>query len=345
MDLPPVSWIGSMAFLCVIQLFMLIQREEFNLKLVGEIDRHKLTERALRSSKQRYELAAKGANDGLWDWDLKTHQVYFSPRWKIMLGYGDNDLTENPNEWFNLIHSEDVDEVKAAIQAHLRGENPNFQCEFRMRHKDGSHRHVLSRGLAVKGVDGEYHRMAGSITDISERKEHEETLIYNTFHDHLTKLPNRHLFMDRVGHVLELSIRAGRKDENSFVVMIMDIDKFKVVNDSMGHFFGDQLLVAISQRLKKTIRQVDTIARIGGDEFAFLFEGIKTTREIPRCTNELLAVMAKPFSIENKEVYVSASIGVVFGAGEYIRPEDMWRDADIAMYYAKSKGGGQLQNI
>src|SRR5213082_1301762 len=232
---------------------------------------HKRAQEALRESEERYALAARGANDGLWDWNLLDNAVYFSARWKAMLGFQDNEIGTNPEEWLERIHDADRERVKDEIAAHQKGSTPHFESEHRMLHKDGTFRWMLSRGLAVNGASGVPLRMAGSQTDITEGK----------VSDPLTGLPNRLLFIDRLGRLIK---HAKRRKDYLFAVLFLDLDGFKMINDSLGHLMGDQLLLAVATRLEKCLRSSDTVARLGqgftmarlgGDEFTVLLDDLK----------------------------------------------------------------------
>jgi len=335
----PSSWVGSILVVLSILFIILNQRESFFQQLRIEIDHHKSTEQALRVSEQRYALAAKAANDGLWDWDIIVNTVYFSTRWKSMLGYDEDDIGQSPDDWFELVHIEDVDRLKTAIETHFAGSSSHFECEFRMRHKQDYYRWVICRGMAVKNDEGENIRMAGSITDVSERKSYEDQLLHDAFHDQLTSLPNRFLFVDRLQHLLLLS----KKSKQPFAVMLLDIDRFKVINDSLGHLFGDEVLIAIAKRLEQVLTQGDTLARFGGDEFTLLLESIDSRDSIIKYAEKINDILAEPFLLKGKEIHTHSSVGLVFGPGEYKDAEHIIRDVDIAMYKAKSHGGGRYQ--
>ncbi|MDQ3814282.1 MAG: diguanylate cyclase, partial [Armatimonadota bacterium] len=293
------------------------------------------SQRAIEASEERYALAAQGANDGLWDWNVKTDEIYYSPRWKSMLGYAENEIGASPDEWFNRIHPEDAKRVQAEMAAHRAGQKSHFESEYRMRHRDGTYLWVLTRGLAVRDATGTAYRMAGSQSDITERKVAEDKLLHNAFYDALTGLPNRALLMDRLGHALQ---RTKRKPDYLFAVLFMDLDRFKVINDSLGHLVGDQLLVAVARRLRTCLRPTDTIARLGGDEFTILLDDIRNADDAILVADRIQHELRLPFSIEHKEVFTGASVGIALSASGYVRAEDLLRDADTALYQAKSQG-------
>jgi diguanylate cyclase (GGDEF)-like protein/PAS domain S-box-containing protein len=300
---------------------------------------HKRAQEALRESEERYALAARGANDGLWDWNLADNVVYFSARWKAMLGFQDNEIGTNPEEWLERIHDADRDRVKEEIATHQKRLTPHFESEHRMLHKDGTFRWMLSRGLAVHDALGTPLRMAGSQTDITEGK----------VSDPLTGLPNRLLFIDRLGRLIK---HGKRRKDYVFAVLFLDLDGFKMINDSLGHLIGDQLLLAVATRLEKSLRSSDTVARLGqgftmarlgGDEFTVLLDDLKDPSDASRAAERLMKELTAPFIIAGKEVFTSVSIGIALSSPNYEEPEDMLRDADTAMYRAKSSGKARFE--
>ena len=303
--------------------------------IARDITERRRTERALRGSEERYALAARGANDGLWDWDLQSGKVYYSPRWKAMLGYSDGDLHGEPDDWFGRVHPQDLERLKSQIADHLDGPSSHFQNEHRILHKDGSYRWVLCRGVAERDGKGQATRMAGSQTDISERKRAEERLTHDAFHDVLTGLPNRSLFTSLLDRCIA---RLKRRYDYRFAVLFLDIDRFKVINDSLGHMVGDQLLVAASKRLASCLRPGDTVARLGGDEFTILLDDIIDEKDAIRVAERIQAELMAAFKIGSNEVFTSASIGIALSGPAYRRPEEILRDADTAMYRAKAGG-------
>jgi diguanylate cyclase (GGDEF)-like protein/PAS domain S-box-containing protein len=305
-----------------------------------EITERQRVEDALRESEERYALAVRAANDGLWDWNLKTNQIYFSPRWKHMLGYSDQEISDNPNEWFNRVHPDDVAQLRTNISAHIKGLSAHFECEYRIQHSNGSYRWVLSRGMAVFGEDKNAYRLAGSQTDVTLRKQAEIRLLHDALHDSLTELPNRALFIDRLNHVIE---RSKRDNSRIYAVLFLDLDRFKDVNDSLGHLTGDQLLIATAHLLQSILRPMDTVARLGGDEFVILLEEIKDVSDVTRVADRIQKKLMMATLLPNHTIFMSASMGIVLSTTGYDRPEDILRDADTAMYQAKENGRSRYE--
>jgi diguanylate cyclase (GGDEF)-like protein/PAS domain S-box-containing protein len=285
---------------------------------------------ALRESEERYSLAARGANDGLWDWDLKTGRVYFSPRWKSMLGLTEDEVSDQPEEWLGRVHPEDLPRLERDLAAHLEGRTPHFENEHRLIHKDGGLRWILTRALAVQDGNGRPCRLAGSQTDTTGRK----------VYDGLTGLPNRVLFRDRLASSLA---RAKRHSGHLFAVLFLDLDRFKLVNDSLGHTAGDQLLIEVARRLEGCVRMGDTIARLGGDEFAILLEEVRDVSDATRVAARIHAALSAPCDLGGRQVFTSASVGIALSVTGYESPEGVLQDADTAMYRAKSLGTARYE--
>jgi diguanylate cyclase (GGDEF)-like protein/PAS domain S-box-containing protein len=294
---------------------------------------------ALRESEERYARAARGANDGLWDWDLEKSVIYYSPRWKQMLGYQDGEIGQRPDEWLCRVHPNDFPLLQAAVAAHCRRETPQLDCEHRVHCKDGTYRWMLSRGLAVWNENGEAIRIAGSQTDITAAK----------VADPLTGLPNRLLFMDRLERRIELSKRGPGRE---FAILLLGLDRFKNVNDSLGHLAGDKLLKALAERLRVGLRAADTVARLqedcgvarlSGDEFAVLLDEIRQGVDAVSVAERIGAAIRSPFPLNGTEVFVTASIGIAGSANGYEGAEDMIRDADTALHCAKAAGRSRFE--
>ncbi|HYQ70969.1 MAG TPA: EAL domain-containing protein [Gammaproteobacteria bacterium] len=309
-----------------------------NKRLREELTEHQRTAEALRASDERYQLAVRGANVGIWDWEITQGTIYFSPRWKAMLGE-DEDLTLTDVEgWFARIHPEDIAAFRAALDAHLRQGTAHFEQEHRIRHRSGEYLWVITRGLALWDDAGQPYRLAGSQVDVTARRQAEEQIRHDAVHDALTQLPNRTLFMDRLNH---LQAQAQRHRQQ-FAVLFLDLDRFKLINDSLGHLVGDQLLVEVARRLQQATRKTDTLARLGGDEFILLLENILHPEDAIHAAEQLLACFEHPFFLEGQHIYTNASIGIALSSGRHL-PEELLRSADTAMYRAKGRGKGCYQ--
>jgi diguanylate cyclase (GGDEF)-like protein/PAS domain S-box-containing protein len=312
-------------------------------ELEQEVQERRRVEAALRESEERYALAAQGANDGLWDWDLEKNELYLSPRWKEMLGYDETELSSSPHEWFERVHPDDLMKLQEALGTHPASGScagAHFQIEHRMRHRDGTYLWMLGRGIELCDEEGRAVRIAGSLTDVTERKKVEGQLLHDAFHDPLTGLANRALFLDRLG--LSLA-RAKRRQDFHFAVLFFDLDRFKLINDSLGHLIGDRVLIAGGRRLETCVRPGDTVARLGGDEFAVLLDDLRNPSDVEMITRQIEERLAAPLQLDSNEIYVSASIGIAFGSGGYERPEEILRDADAAMYRAKALGRARYE--
>jgi diguanylate cyclase (GGDEF)-like protein/PAS domain S-box-containing protein len=302
----------------------------------------------LRRSEERYALAAHGANDGLWDWDGASGRLYLSPRWKSILGYGDDELVSDRSVWLARVHPDDRKGLLRAMKVALSERQSHVEHEYRMTHKDGRWIWVLSRGVVVFDDAGRAMRFAGSQTDVTARKEAEENLRRSALHDALTGLPNRALLLER----LDRSI-AGAYDgahdgahhdpEARFGVLFLDLDHFKTLNDSLGHLVGDQLLIQIAQRLCACLRAADTVARLGGDEFAIIVARLDSDQAAALIAERVQDALRAPFQIGEHRVFTSASVGIALSSEKYRRAEDFLRDADTAMYRAKSQGRARHQ--
>ena len=288
---------------------------------------------ALRASEERYALAANGTNDGLWDWQITTGEAYFSPRWKAMLGLDADEKTDSIDDWLDRIHDDDRNGVENELQAHLNGELPHFEAELRMQCMDKSYRWMLCRGMAIRNNAGTATRIAGSLTDITEGK----------VADALTGLPNRLLFCDRLQRTID---RFSRKSLDKFAVMYLDLDNFKLVNDSLGHEAGDQLLIAIARRLEGCLRSCESIvARFGGDEFTILLERLGSAADAEKVAHRVIDAITAPITLRNgREIFAGASIGISHVQDRTnVKVDDLLREADTAMYEAKMTGKSQYK--
>ena len=426
-----------------------------------QVAEHRRTGQALRESEERFELAMQGANDGLWDWDMKTDSVYFSPRWKSMLGYEDHEIANKFEEWHERVHPDDIEQAMKDIQDNVENKTPEYVNTHRMRHKDGDYRWILARGRVIRDENGSASRMVGTHVDITDRKAAEDKLrqaaalfenttesvmvvdskadivvvnpaftettgytqdevvgkslsiLYPEYHksrsyaevwetvlaagrwqgeiwgrrsggklfpqwlnisgvsdngneissyvivfsditsikdsqaqlevlahhDSLTGLPNRVLFNERLHHALQ----RARRENTGAAVLFIDLDRFKTINDSLGHAAGDQLLESVAKRLRETVRDEDTIARLGGDEFTILLEDAGSAQAIGAVAQKILETISRRLDLHGHEVHVSGSVGISMYPEDGEDVTTLLKNADNAMYRAKEQGRNNYQ--
>jgi len=311
--------------------------------------------RQLAERDQLFQLISENAADMIALVDGDGRRLYNSPAYLRVLGYSTEDLKATSS--IEQIHPDDRQRVaQAAEKARLSGHGERM--EYRVRHKDGSWRTLESTASPIRDAKGKADKLVIVNRDITERKRAEEMLAHNAFHDGLTNLPNRALFLDRLQHALTLS---KRHPNYKFAVLLIDVDEFKIVNDSLGHSAGDELLIQIAQRLRESVRRVDTVsrprvaevsgklandgnlARLGGDEFTILLDDIRDPIEAVRVAERIQADLASPFVINQEEIVISASIGIASSTSPHTQAEDLVRDADIAMYRAKRAGKARCE--
>ena len=305
-----------------------------------DITERRRAEEQLRESEERYAVAARGTNDILWDWNLVTNALYLSPRWDDLLGIALVESGESPERWLGRVHPDDLEDLQVQIAAHLQTASSHLTHQHRIIHSDGSDRWVLCRGFAVRDKQGNATRIAGSMTDITERKRMEDRLSYDAMHDGLTGLPNRTFFTKMVTRAIR---RAERDLQKSYAVLFVDIDRLKSVNDAMGHSCGDGLLKVTAQRLEACVRPGDIVARLGGDEFTVLLEEVSSVDEVATAAERVVVALQQPCTILGQEVVSSASVGVAVSEPAYERAEEVIRDADLAMYRAKQRGKARYE--
>jgi len=334
-----------------------------NVDLLNEIKQlnsnleHRVKEKTLElfESEERFNLAMQGANDGLWDVDLLSRKVYFSPRWKAMLGYEEDEIGCSAREWINRLHPEEKRQVVKRIRDHCAGKTEYYESVHRVRHRNGYYLWVLDRGRAVYNHDGGIYRMVGTQVDITEQKKLEEKfkaaniklkheakerqlaqeeLAYLAKHDPLTDLPNRTLFFEQ----LEKALRNAELEGDAIAVLLVDLDNFKHVNDTLGHPAGDVLLKDVAKRLTSIVNRNYFLSRFGGDEFLVILEGCSDTFLIDAYAREIVDLLSKPFYLGDQEIVIGCSIGITIYPDHGIEPNKLIQDADIAMYHAKEEG-------
>ena len=310
------------------------QLEAANQELKHEINERKQVAKMLKDSEEKLESILNSLEEVVWSADIQTRQLIFlNPAAQKVYGRSLDELLANPQLRLETIHPQDRHLVERTL---LASELPkNIDIEYRIVQPDGKVRWVWERSRLVYDAQGIASRQDGIICDITERKLVEARLSYEAKHDSLTGLPNRLNFIERVEQALEKS-----KSERHylFAVLFIDLDRFKVVNDSLGHLLGDELLITVAEILQSCIRSQDFVARLGGDEFTILLDAIQTVEDAKFIAKRIHKKLAAPFELNNHIIFTSASIGIVVGDAKYEAGADILRNADIAMYSAKSSG-------
>lgn len=311
-----------------------LELQDKNNALSNEIGVRRLMETALRKSEERFELAMRGANDGVYDWNLQSNEIYFSPRWKRMLGYEDHELPNEFSTWESLIDDKDRERSWEMLTDYINGRRDNFHIEFKMQHKDGHWVDILSRAFLVRDAQGNAIRTVGTHVDISEKKRQEAHILRQAHYDGLTGLPNRFLAMDRLAQLL----KEASRDVSKVAILFLDLDGFKRVNDTLGHETGDRLLVQAAERLQSVVREGDSVCRLGGDEFIVLLRNLGELTNARTVASSLISQFRHPFSLDERELVVTTSIGIAVYPSDGITPTELLRNADTAMYHSKEQG-------
>lgn len=318
-----------------------------------DVTERKKAQAALQESEYRWKFALEGAGDGLWDWNVVDGTVFFSKRWKEMLGFAEDEIGNSLDEWAKRIHPDDKAETLATVQAYLDGRTPVYHSEHRVSCKDGSWKWILDRGMVVsRSQDGKPLRMIGTHADITERKNAEEQIHSLAFYDTLTLLPNRRMLNDRTNQAMASSKRSGRY----CAMLFIDLDNFKPLNDRYGHAVGDLLLKEVAHRISSCVREMDTVARFGGDEFVVMLSELdadkaESTAQAGIVAEKIRIILAEPYVLKFQqegdaettiEHRCTSSIGVALFIDHEASPEEVLKWSDIAMYQAKEGGRNRV---
>lgn len=282
-------------------------------------------------------LAAAGASDALWCWDLVEDSFVVSKRYREVLRIGKHPLTGKPQDWFGRIHARQLDRVQRVVDRYNADGRGVLEVEHQMRHGGGGWLWVYVRAELHRDESGKPRFLAGSLSDITAQKAHEQRLLHEALHDALTGLPNRTFFVNQLEHQLA---RSRRTPNHRFSVLFLDLDRFKVINDGHGHLVGDRLLKALAERLASAGGQDQVVARIGGDEFTILLVGVASRQRALEIARRVAAELRAPVVLDGLELFTSASVGIAMSDPNYQRADDLLRDADTALYAAKRNGGG-----
>jgi diguanylate cyclase (GGDEF)-like protein/PAS domain S-box-containing protein len=306
------------------------------LAIIRDVTERKGVEKAIKASEERFRSLVQNTSDIITILDADGTIDYISPAVERVTGYKPEE--QIGTDAFRPVHPDDREQALSIFAEVLKSPGLHPPLEFRMPHKDGSWRyleHVVNNLLEDPAVRG----VVVTSWDVTERKALEEQLRHQAFHDPLSGLPNRALFMDRLEHAF---VRANRRGDK-IAVLFTDLDNFKVINDSLGHEVGDQLLVAVAERIKHCLRPEDTAARLGGDEFTILIEAVDSMTDAVRVAERIAEILQPPFALDQHEVFSTTSIGIALSSPLQKQPADLLRHADLAMYRAKHKGKARYE--
>jgi diguanylate cyclase (GGDEF)-like protein/PAS domain S-box-containing protein len=292
------------------------------------------------SDVERRALALTGAGDLIWDWDVSADKIYTSPETEHLLGFKRGTLEGAAAAWLDVLHPLDRDRFRAALDNAIEQRRGRLHQDFRLRASDGHYVWLSLKARPVVGSDGEVVRLVGTLTDVTDFKNSEERLLFDAVHDNLTGLPNRELFIDR----MESTFAFAKSDPNlKPSVVVIDIDRFKQVNDSVGMAVGDSILLTIARRLSRLLKPQDTLARLSGDQFALILMSERESTRVVGFAETMRRALRAPIAFNDREIFLTASIGLALPDQQSMRPEEVLKDAELAMYHAKRIGGDRIE--
>ena len=292
------------------------------------------------SDVERRALALTGAGDMIWDWDVSSDRVYTSPETEVLLGLKRGALEGPASRWLEVLHPLDRDRFRASLDSVLEQRRGRLVQDFRLRTPDGNYLWFALKTRPVVGSDGEVVRLVGTLTDVTEFKTAEERLLHDAVHDNLTGLPNRQLFIDRLEAVLGF---AKADPAMKCTVVVIDLDRFKQVNDSVGMAIGDSILLTLARRLSRLLKPQDTLARLAGDQFAMIILSEREPTRLVAFAETVRKTLRAPITFNDREIFLTASIGLALSDSQTHRTEELVKDAELAMYHAKRIGGDRIE--
>ncbi|MGZ3295065.1 MAG: putative bifunctional diguanylate cyclase/phosphodiesterase, partial [Xanthobacteraceae bacterium] len=292
------------------------------------------------SDVERRALALTGAGDMIWDWDVSADKVFTSPETEALLGLKRGSLEGPAAGWLEVLHPLDRDRFRAVLDSVLEQRRGRLSQDFRLRTPDGHYLWFALKARPVVGSDGEVVRLVGTLTDVTEFKNAEERLLHDAVHDNLTGLPNRELFLDRLESVLAF---AKADPAIKPTVIVIDLDRFKQVNDSVGIAVGDSILLTLARRLGRLLKPQDTLARLAGDQFALILLSERESERIIALAETLRKGLRAPITFNDRELTLAASMGIALSDGQPHRADEVLKDAELAMYHAKRIGGDRIE--
>jgi len=289
---------------------------------------------------QRRALALIGSGDIVWDWDVARDRIYTGNEAEDLLGLRRGSLEGAARDWLEILHPGDRDRFKATLDMAVELRRGRIAQDFRLRSEDGHYHWFHLRARPVLGSDGEVVRCVGTLLDVTDERSAEERLLHDAVHDNLTGLPNRELFIDRLNAAIT---RTTTENASRPSVFVLNIDRFKQVNDSFGHAVGDSILLTVARRLARLIKVQDTLARLSGDQFAFLLLSENQPERVAAFAESVRRTLRAPITLGEKEIFLTASIGIAIFDGKQTEPEEMIKDAEIGMFHAKRLGGDRIE--
>ncbi len=297
-------------------------------------------QQGLFTDMERQAMALAGSGDTVWDWDVARDRVVTIPDMSPQLGLSPGALSGAARTWLPRIHTDDRDRFRTTLDVLLEHRKGRLNHQFRLRAEDGHYHWMALRARPVLGSTGEVIRCVGTIIDVTEQKNSEDRLLHDAVHDNLTGLPNRQLFLDRLGTVIGLAEQSPNVRPTVFMI---DLDRFKQVNDRLGMSVGDTILLAVTRRLKRLLKPHDTLARISGDQFGLVLVSEQDPAKVAAIAEAISKAIAAPIDFANQEIRLSASIGLVTWVETNAVPEELMKDAELAMFQAKRFGGNRIE--
>ena len=291
------------------------------------------------SDVERRALALTGSGDLIWDWDVSADKVFTSPETESLLGLKRGTLEGPAAKWLEVLHPLDQDRFRAALDSVLDQRRGRLVQDFRLRTPDGHFMWFALKARPVVGSDGEVSRVVGTLTDVTEQKNAEERMLHDSVHDNLTGLPNRKLFIDRLGAVANF---AKTMPNLRPTLMVIDLDRFKQVNDSVGIAVGDSILLTLARRLTRILKPQDTLARLAGDQFGLILMSEQDPARITAFAETIRKTIRAPIAFNDREIFLTASIGLALSDPQTQLSDEIIKDAELAMYHSKRIGGDRI---
>ena len=301
-----------------------------------DITERKRAENVRAEAEKRLRLAVDIAQLGTWEWSAADNKVYFSPQWKNLFGFQDDEIPNKVDEWSSRLHPAEREAVQSRVKSYVAHPVQSLQLEYRMRHRDGSYRWVVMQAIAIADENNNAPRLIGTMLDVTEQKQIEQRVREAAQHDALTGLPNRALIFEYAGHLLA----AAHRKHSRGALLFIDLDRFKPVNDLYGHDIGDRLLKEVSKRLIACVRHEDVIGRIGGDEFVIVLPYLGKDYSAYTVAEHVLEAIQQPFHIDELDLHITASIGISLYPQHGTEVDALLHAADLAMYQVKERGRG-----